>query len=404
MSETKILFARQPIYNCELGVEGYELLYRPMTQEDVFDDDKATSQVVMNTFMEVGLTKATESSQAFINFPESWLLSPPPFEPHAVVIEVLESVPVNANVISAVKALKDSGYRIALDDFEYDDSKSPLIELADIIKLDVLVHRGEALDKLVHQLKPFNKVLLAEKVEDYQLFSRCQELGFTLFQGYFLCRPQIVQGQVLPANKLVVMRLLADLQNPDISIKDLENSIANDPTLGVKLLKVINSAQYAIAQKVESLQKAIVLLGLQKLKAWASMIALFKLSDKPSELLTLTLTRAKMLELMAQETRKANPDKFFTVGLFSSVDAFFDQEKSTILESLPLEKDIGDALLEYKGEAGILLKACIHHEQGEWNQIPWSDLNAMGIDEETLEKAYFDGLRWALDVMSSLLK
>lgn len=404
MSEIKTLFARQPIYNSDLGVEGYELLYRPMNKDDVFNDHTATSQVVMNAFMEVGLTKATESSQAFINFPESWLLSPPPFPPHPVVIEILESVPASSEVIAAIKALKESGFRIALDDFEYDDSKTPLIELADIVKLDVLALRGEALDNLVTQLKPFNKVLLAEKVEDYQLFSRCQDLGFTLFQGYFLCRPQLVEGQVLPANKLVVMRLLADLQNPDISIKDLENSIANDPTVGVKLLKVINSAQYAMSQKVESLQKAIVLLGLQKLKAWASMIALSKLSDKPSELLTLTLTRAKMLELLATETGKAIPDKFFTVGLFSSVDAFFDQEKSTILASLPLEQDISEALLEYRGEPGVLLKACIHHEQGEWDQIPWSDLDAMGVSEEALEKAYFESLRWALDVMSSLLK
>lgn len=404
MSETRTLFARQPIYNAELGVEGYELLYRPLSQEEEFDDIIATSDVVLNAFTEVGLAKATESSQAFINFPRHWLMSPPPFEAHAVVIEILESVEVDDDLIKAVAELKAQGYKLALDDFEFADTKKALIELADIIKIDVLAHKGEALDRLIRQLKPFGKVLLAEKVEDYQMFSRCQELGCTLFQGYFLCRPQAVEGQVLPANKLVVMRLLADLQNPDISIKDLENSISNDPTLGIKLLKVINSAQYALSRKVESLQKAIVLLGLQKLKAWASMIALSKLSDKPSELLTLTLTRAKMLELLANETGKASPDKYFTVGLFSSVDAFFDQTKAHILESLPLEKEVSEALLDYKGELGVLLKACIHHEQGEWDQIPWSSLNDLGVNEETLEKAYFDSLRWALDVMSSLLK
>lgn len=404
MNDSRPLFARQPIYDQKLSVFGYELLYRPPSYDDPFDDDKATSDVVLNAFTEVGLTRATESSHAFINFPTTWLLSPPPFEPQSVVIEVLESVEVTSEILQAVRELKQQGYTIALDDFVYSEAKQALIELADIIKIDVLHMQGEALETLIDQLKPFNKILLAEKVEDYQVFSRCQELGCTLFQGYFLCRPQIIEGQVLPANKLVVMRLLADLQNPDIDIKDLENSISNDPTLSVKLLKIINSAQYNLNKKVESLQKAIVLLGLQKLKAWASVIALSKLADKPSELLMLTLTRAKMLEVLAIEANKGNPDKYFTVGLFSSVDAFFDQPKDIILNSLPLEQDISAALINYQGELGTMLKAAIHFEQGEWGSIDWQSLKHSGVDEEMLEKAYIEALRWSLEIMTSLLQ
>lgn len=398
------LFARQPIYNDKLIVKGYEILFRPASANDAFDDDKATSDVVLNVFTEVGLNKATDSSVAFINYPRNWLLSPPPFEPQSVVIEVLETVEVDDKVLNAVKSLKADGYQIALDDFEYDSSKDELLQLADIVKVDVLEMKGEKLQNLVNKLRPFNKILLAEKVEDHQTLSLCQQLGFTLFQGYFLCRPQVVEGQVLPANKLVVMRLLADLQNPDVTVKELESCITNDPTLSLKLLKIINSAQYALSKKVDSIQKAIVLLGLKKLKSWASILALSKLSDKPSELLSLTLTRAKMLETIAEETNYSSAEKLFTVGLFSCVDAFFDQSKENILENLPLEKDISDALLTYKGDLGLLLESVIHHEQGKWEQIDWNKLETLGVTQEILEKAYTQGLRWALDVMSSLLK
>lgn len=403
MSDTQPLFARQPIYNEKLGVEGYELLFRPATQDHRFDPDQATTEVVLNAFSEVGLAKSVEGGSAYINFPRNWILSPPPFEADSVVIEILEDVEADNEVLTAVSALKAKGYTIALDDFEYDDSKQALVDLADIIKIDVLAVKGNKLESLMEKLRPLGKTILAEKVEDYQTFSQCQSLGCSLFQGYFLCRPQIVEGTVLPANKLVVMRLLADLQNPDVTVKDLESSLTNDPSLSVKLLKIINSAQYGMTSKVDSLQKAIVLLGLEKLKSWASIIALSKLADKPSELLYLTLTRAKMLDYVARELKLESPDMLFTVGLFSSVDAFFDQEKETILSTLPLEKEVSEALLNFGGPAGLLLQAVIHHEQGEWGRINWQELEPLNLTEEILEKAYIEGLRWAMHVMTSLL-
>lgn len=403
MTSQQPLFARQPIYNEKLKVEGYELLFRPANSEQDFDADQATSDVILNAFSEVGLNKATESSNAYINFPRNWLLSPPPFEPKSVVIEILETVDADAGIIESVQNLKKLGYTIALDDFASNSKQIELISLADIIKVDVLAVKGSELEELVMSLRPHGKTLLAEKVEDYHTFSQCQALGFSLFQGYFLCRPQVIEGTVLPANKLVVIGLIADLQNPDITIEDLEESIAKDPTLSVKLLKIINSAQYGLTKKVDSIKKAIVLLGLQKLKSWISVIALSKLSDKPSELLALTLTRAKMLEQLAVEVNIPNSEMYFTIGLFSSVDAFFDQEKQDILETLPLEKEVSDALLGFNGTAGILLDAVINHEQGYWEKINWEDLSKLQVTEETLENAYTEGLRWSMEILSSLI-
>lgn len=405
MHTENILIARQPIYDVSLNVTAYELLFRP-TQEQAgnpWDGDQATSQVLLNVFAEMGMGIAADNKRAFINFTRSWLESPPPFEPGSITIEILEDIEPTPNMVKAIQALSAQGYQIALDDFVYKPELEPLIELADIIKIDVLAVQGDELETLVKNVKHSKALLLAEKVEHYNVFEHCKQLGFSLFQGYFLCRPQIIEGTSIPSNKLVVMRLMGEIQNPEVSMAELETIIANDPALSVKLMRIFTTAQYATRAKVDSIRKAIVLLGLQKLKSWACLIALSRLSDKPSELIMMTLTRAKMLELIAQKMKADGVDSYFTTGLFSTIDAFFDQDKFAILETLPLEARVNDAILKFEGESGKILQAVVDFEQGHWQQVDWALLRDKGIDEPTMEAAYLEALSWATSIMRSLL-
>ncbi|MGB1060850.1 MAG: EAL and HDOD domain-containing protein, partial [Ketobacter sp.] len=155
--------------------------------------------------------------------------------------------------------------------------------MAQIVKIDVLAHTSSALAQLVQQLKPYQVKLLAEKVESHEVLEHCKALGFEYFQGYFLSRPQNVHGEPMPANKIVVMRLLAELQNPDASVTNLEDIITSDISLSTKILRICNTAQYATQSKIDSIRRAVVLLGMQTLKQWSSLIALSRMSDKPSE-------------------------------------------------------------------------------------------------------------------------
>ncbi len=405
MESTNILLARQPIYDTRLQVEAYELLFRPPQQAGwQWDGDVATSQLVVNAFAEVGIDKATDNKRAFINFTRKWLLSPPPFDPHFVTIEILESVEPDAEVVRNVMQLKKAGFVIALDDFVFDPKWHELLLLADIVKIDVLQHHGDALVTLVQQLRKYPVKLLAEKVEDYSVFDHCKSLGFHYFQGYFLCRPQNIRGDTIPSNKMVVMRLLAEVQNPDVDLGQLEKVISHDISLSTKLLRICNTARYATRSKIDSIRRAMAMIGLRELKQWASIIALSRMSDKPSELITLTLTRARMMELLAQRANVANRDIYFTIGMFSFIDAFFDQTKETILQSLPFNDEVNCALLRYEGPAGRMLHSVAAHEQGHWEQIDWQALEAIGISQDAFEQAYMEALRWATEIMQSLLE
>lgn len=405
MESSNILLARQPIYDNQLQVIAYELLFRPPQQAGwQWDGDVATSQLVVNAFAEVGIDRATDNKRAFINFTRKWLLSPPPFDPHFVTIEILESVEPDSEVVAHVAQLKKSGFVIALDDFVFAPQWEPLLKLADIVKIDVLQHQGDALTKLVQQLRRFPVRLLAEKVEDYSVFDHCKTLGFEFFQGYFLCRPQNIRGDTIPSNKMVVMRLLAELQNPDVDLGALEKVISHDISLSTKLLRICNTARFATRTKIDSIRKAMVMIGLRELKQWASIIALSRMSDKPSELITLTLTRARMMELLAQHARLPNREICFTVGMFSFIDAFFDQTKEKILQTLPFNDEVNRAILHFEGTAGCLLQSVAAHEQGHWDQIDWPALDALGIPQDIFENAYMDALKWATDIMQSLLE
>lgn len=404
MEALNILLARQPIYNRDLEVHAYELLFRAPNQPDwEWDGDVATSQLVVNAFAEIGIDKVTDNKSAFINFTQKWLISPPPFDARYVTIEVLEDVEPNEEIISGIKTMSQKGFTIALDDFEYDDKWIPILEIADIVKIDVLTLKDAELESTIEKLKPYNVKLLAEKVEDHDAFDKCKALGFELFQGFFLSKPQNVHGDVLPSNKVVVMRLLSELQNPNVTTESLEQIISNDISLTTKMLRICNSAQFAVVKKIDSIKRAVVLIGLQALKQWSSIIALSRMADKPSELINQALLRAKMMEKLAEVSNADNKEMHFTVGMFSLIDSFFDQPKETVLKNLPFDDSINSALLSYEGNMGILLKTIVALEQADWNSIDWPFLQSLDINEEQFEKAYIDALVWSTEIMKSLL-
>lgn len=392
------LFARQPIFDRENNVIGYELLFRPIEDLDIIDGDLATAQVIMNTFAESTLAVAVDNTNAFINFTDTWLLETPPFGPENVVIEVLESVTATSELLTTVERLHGQGYQIALDDYSCDLGLSSLIPYASIIKVDVLAHpKKEELATLVKELRKYPVKLLAEKVEDHGMFSFCQQLGFDLFQGYFFCKPELVQGNVVQTNRLATLDLLAKLSDPDIEVDEIEHALKKDPILMVKLLKLINSARYAHKQKIDTLNRAIVTLGLESLKRWVTLVVLTGMDDKPSALLSNALIRAKMMEALSASIPNANAGLFFFVGLLSQIDAFFDRPLKEVLQSLPIEQWMTAAMLEHKGEAGELLSLLKCVEVGHWEAL---DKTTLPLSISEVSYAYIESIEWSNAILA----
>jgi len=396
MKKDNVLLARQPIYDTELGIYAYELLFRSDKNEwgHEIEGDTATSVVLFNAFSEIGIHNVVGEHRAFINFTRNLLLDPPPFSSGEIVIEVLEDVTPDTEVIDSLKRFKQQGFTIALDDFEYRESLQPLVELADIIKIDVMALNEAQIAEHVAFLKAPGTALLAEKVETQEMYNYCKELGFDYFQGYFLSRPKIIKGRKVAANKLVVMKLIADLQSPDTSPQQLHDTISKDPGLSYKLLRMINSAAYRRVNKIESLFRAIILLGEKDIRRWASLLALSQLDDKPHALSELTMVRAKMCELIGSHINAKQSDLFFTVGLLSMMEAYFDAPMEDLLQSMALSDEIEQALLKQEGILGFVLKTSIAYERGNWGDIGWNTLTQHRLSILDVKQAYLDSLQW----------
>ena len=399
---SEIFIARQPIYDRKLNVYAYELLYRDgdtSNHANVTDGDDATSQVLINALMEIGLPDLVGNALAFINLTQQHILNglPDTLAQENVVLEVLEDVVPDEALINALQKLKDEDYTIALDDFVCHDSKRSMVELADIIKIDIMELQGAALAEQVKQLRPTGTKLLAEKVETPEEFEYCKALGFNYFQGYFFCKPNIVKGKHTPTSRMAIMQLLTKVQDPDLDIGELQELISRDVSLSYRILRYINSAHFSIGKKIESMQQAINLLGLNTIKTWVTILAMSSVDDKPYELILTALIRARMCETLARKSN-ISPEHAFTVGLFSTLDAFIDKPLSETLAALPLADELHSALLKHTGDLGSLLDLTINYERGYWQHIPSTQ-----FDTKTLRSNYLDALRWAGGLSDSLL-
>lgn len=398
--DNQIFLARQPIFNQDIEVFGYELLYRGGNTADanVVDGNKATSKLIINSFVELGIENITNNKPAFVNLTRDFLTGkiPLPLSPENVILEVLEDVNADPESIAGLKKLVDRGFTIALDDFVISSENRDLIPFADIIKVDILPMSDDEIREQVAELKKYPVKLLAEKVETEAEYELCKELGFDYFQGYFFSKPKIISGTELATNHMAMLEVIAKLQSPDCDLKEIEEIISFDVGISYKLLKIINSSFYGLSSKVDSIQHALVVLGLKSLKSWITVISLSMVEDKPHELISLSLLRAKMCEKISSAFQ-CKEDAAFTVGLFSLLDALMDQPLPELISNLPLSTEIIEALIEGKGQLGKLLKAVDAYEKADWDSIPEELLEGSLIND-----AYLFSLNWSQEITSRI--
>ncbi|NVJ58954.1 MAG: HDOD domain-containing protein [Gammaproteobacteria bacterium] len=392
-SAPDILLARQPIFDRNLKLFGYELLYRQNHQSEhaqFLCGDHATSSVLLNNY--ASLSQATEHHRvpAFINITESLLKADEllPVNPNQVILEVLEDVTPDDALLASVKKYKELGFKIALDDYPFTDSFERLLEYADFIKVDVLNYKLSELTAKLDHLKNFNTQLLAEKVEDYDDYVECLKRGFHLFQGYFFERPQIVRGKTISSNKQLILDLLKSVYSADADPEKIAIKVSQDAQLSYKLLRIINSAAYGLNRKIHSVKEAIVFLGFDQLKRWITLLSFSSSDAPPSELLRTLLIRGRSCELIAKQLNKEDPESYFTAGLFSGIDSLFNIDLNYLISELPLDNDIKLGILQYHGVVGEILKATVQFEHADWDNL------SSAIDPQIINQCYFSAIRW----------
>ena len=400
MNSMEVYVARQPIFNKNKNLYGYELLFRDGLSNAFpdIDGDTATSKLLSNSFFSIGMNQLTAGKTAFINFPQSLLLNKIPmmFPSEIMMVEILEDLDPNEQVISACTDIAGAGYSLALDDFVFKNELQPLIELSDIIKIDFMLTPIDEIQKMVSRFKGNKIKLLAEKIETYDEFEKALSMGFTYFQGYFFSKPEIISGKEIASSKISLLQILGEANKKDCSLEKLEKLINRDVSISYKLLRYINSAFFKRSWEISTIKHAIILLGEMEIKRFISMAATAELaSDKPDELVRASIIRARFCELLGMHSQNgADISELFLMGLFSLIDAMIDNKMVDIMQTLPLSKNIKQALLEEDGNLADYLKLVSSYDSANWEAFS-SIISKININEKKIPEFYQDAVNWA---------
>jgi c-di-GMP-related signal transduction protein len=391
--------ARQPILDRKRELFAYELLFRSGTRNscESTDLEQASLSMIDTSFL-IGLHRLTEGQRAFLNCPRDFLIQDyiSLFPPELVVVELLETIVPDAEVIDACRHLKQRGYLLALDDFADLPDWAPLVEIADFIKVDFRASAPLEQHSLAARYAGKGIRMLAEKVETPEEFSEAMKMGYSLFQGYFFCRPEILQHRAIPSFKLAYLQLLQAVTAPEFKMDVLASKIKLEPSLTYKLLRYLNSAIFGLRVEVHSISHALHLLGERELRKWIAVVAVGVLAaGKPDELMKVPLIRGRFCELLAPHAGMADQaSDLFLLGLLSVTDAILDQPLGIILEELPVRTDIKDALLEQPGPYRDFLDLAIALERGDMEKIS-TLASTLKMKEEQLSEFYLSAVEWS---------
>ena len=402
-----VLVARQAIFNRGRRVYGYELLFRSNAGRNEFDGTEAsvaTRQVLANSLLVIGLENLVGTNKAFVNFGrgpllQGWHVSLPSDK---TVIELLESVDPDAEVLEACRNLREQGYKIALDDFVFRPGCEPLLDIADIVKIEIQSVPRPEQKLLVHSAKARGLQVLAEKVETHEEFEWAREVGYDYFQGYFFARPVMMRGRQIPTAKLHCLRLLQEAQRPELNFKRLEALILQDVSLSYQLLRYVNSPLFSLTSSIQSIRQALLFFGESELRKWIALATLANTADnKPSELIRHSLVRARFCELLARLARTGLEQSAFLTGLFSLLDALIDRPLEEILSEMSLAPDIAAVL---RGEASksdplmAIYDLARAYEVAEWQRVEEIALQ-LRVAVASLGEEYCAAAGWAQQVL-----
>ncbi|MBU8683295.1 MULTISPECIES: EAL and HDOD domain-containing protein [Bacillus] len=400
----RVFVARQPIFNRKEQVVAYELLYRE-SEKNFFsgiDGDQATTELMINSFLNIGIDKLTEGKRYYVNFTEGLLTSglPTYFDPDQLVVEILEDVPITPELIERCRHLKSLGYTIALDDFCLKhrverDLLHQLLASIDILKIDFFKTTRQERQSILRSCRNHRLTFLAEKVETRKDYEQAAKDGFHLFQGYFFSEPVVIDGQDITYHFHAYYELLHELSEDQPDIENVTNIIERDLSLSYQLLKLLNSPANRPIQKIKSIRQAIVLLGFKEIKRWIFILSFKDLTKKQNssknEVVKISLIRAKLCELLAKKTNRPQPASYMLTGMFSFIDTLLHKELTEVISELPLTDEVGQALLGKENDYRKILRLAKSIERNEWeDNTPETE----GLTKDEAYQCYLEAVDW----------
>jgi EAL and modified HD-GYP domain-containing signal transduction protein len=385
-----LLFNRQPVYDRNLQVIGYEIVSEKPRGEDAgMQTNTLSPQVFSELEIEDVNTLASDGQLFLESVPQTFEEREWKILPEKSVLQIQLSASSDPKFsLDRLRSLHEKKHQIALTGINGREMPE-YMRMADVLKMDVASSALSDLELTVDHMRKYKGKLLADKVETQKRYQACHEMGFDYFQGFFYCEPIEVAFRSIPANQAAMMNLLARIQDPKVDLKDLEKIISQDPALCFRLLRYLNSAGLGLTQKVDTISRAVNFLGLEPLKIWCSVLLLSRIESKPVELMKNSLTRGRMCQALAERKGDENSSAFFMTGLLSLLPAYMDRPMEDIVDELPLTDEVANGLVAGEGKIGSVLRDTVHYERGEWDKLEKSN-----FEKPILRSSYLDAVNF----------
>jgi EAL and modified HD-GYP domain-containing signal transduction protein len=388
--------ARQPILDLRGRVHGYELLFRAGPEAAFRGDGDIATRTMLDNSVIFGLEKLTGGLPAFVNCTRESLVGEMVhvLPSGMTVLEILENLEPTQELITACRKLKSEGFRLALDDFTWKPGLEPLIHLADYIKVDFLQTGPVERQVLLRQLQNVTVALVAEKIETQEEYAQACREGFTLFQGYYFCRPTLIESHKIPENSLSHIEIMQHLRSKVIDVRKLTTLLKRDPSLTYRLLRLVNSPMCAMRQEVRSIQAALLAVGEDSFRRIAMLAIASELNGgQPAEILRMAFVRGRFCELAAGLCT-LDPTEQYLLGLLSLLPAMLRLPMTQLVPALPLREEIRKSLLGADNPERILLHWLECHEYGDWDTCDEVAVSNK-LDQEFLVACYAEAVLWA---------
>ena len=397
-ANSQVLLVRQPIFDHEQRVVGYELLGSGAASDLNLMAEDDSGELILSVYTTLSEHGEEKRVPGFVTIPENMILSDqlPQLPARQVVMQVHSAEATRPQLVERVRSLVADGYRIAIHVDRLTKSIVPLLDAVQIARVDVSTKDAAEIARWVKVLRGHKVAVMAVQIASMDQLGECIEAGCKLFEGSFLSKPKVVKGRKINANEVALMQLIQSLQKPNVKPEEIEQLVMRDPVLTYKLLRIVNSAAYSLVRKVESIAEAVVMLGMEQVKKWATLIAATSHQEKPEELSRALLIRGRMCELIAEGLKYPNPSGFFMAGMMSGFHLMLDITPEELMDQIPLGEDIQQAVRDRAGLMGETITHAIAYEAGDWDQLP------ADFDSNVFESAYRQSLQWTKEAMLAM--
>lgn len=394
------LMALQPVYCRNLDIAAFELLLEDTT--DTNESSRSSDDIcrlVLDTYGSIHQHGKVNVVPIFLEMSDAILLDEELSEisPQQFILQISAADEFSPEYIETLKTWANKGYRLALSDYsKISENAKPLLDIVNILKLDINEYSPEELHDLVEEMKPHGLELYVHSIHSSDEFHDCHDMDFHYFNGEIFETPTKSAGKKIGSNKLLLLQLLAELQNPDATIKSLEDITIKDANLTFKLLKIINSAAFSNDRQIESISHAINMLGIDQLGRWVTLFLLEGNMSRNNDLMRTMLIRGRMCEVLAGLTGRDKVVSHFITGLLSQLDVLMDMPMEDLMSQVALSEDIKDSLLHRLGSMGEILVEVEHYGNGDFQKLKGL------VGKSSYESAYRHSNSWASNILSTM--